>query len=415
MKTRFISVLILAAAAGGMVMANDVGAVYTMTNDPAGNAVVAYSRASDGTLTESGTFSTGGTSIGAFATGNQNGILLSSDAHCLWAVNSLSNTIASFQVSGTSLSRVGVVDSNGVGPVSLTVSGNLLYVLHNGSLLAGIGMPPPTPSPDNITGFTVGGGCGLSPLAGSTQPLSKPTGTFPAEVSFDPSGSVLVVTEKATNNIDTYPVGKNGLPTAHNVTLAALHEPFGFAFDNRGQMLLTEAGCHMPTPPGVLPGCTVPPDSPGVSIYSLASNGTLTAVDTLVSTQAAQCWIVISNDQHFAFAVNALALQPGGTSGAPPAGSVTSFSFDPHGNLANIGSTPVPTALNGLPNGLVGVPVDAALSRNGKFLYVLSEGDGTIIGYAVNNGSLSFIGNFKVTAVPAITVGGPFPNGLAAQ
>jgi DNA-binding beta-propeller fold protein YncE len=275
-------------------MAADVGAVYTMTNDPGGNAVVVYDRASDGTLTKSGTFSTGGTSIGFFATGNQNGLLLNGDGHCLWAVNSLSNSIAAFEVRGTSLSRVGVVASGGVGPVSLTVQEDLgvLYVLNNGSLLAGTATPPPA-SPDNITGFTVGANCGLSALAGSTRSLSMAMGTFPAEVSFNPTGTVLVVTEKATNKIDTWMVGGNGLLSGKKVQASAGKEPFGFAFDNRGQLLVTEAGCHVPTPPGVLPGCIAPPDLPALSSYTVAADGTLTLIDNLVDNQAAKCWVVL--------------------------------------------------------------------------------------------------------------------------
>jgi 6-phosphogluconolactonase (cycloisomerase 2 family) len=416
---KIISVLFVTFGLVGNAIAQDAGAVYTMTNDPAGNAVVVYARSGNGTLTKSGTFPTGGTSIGFFATGNQNGLLLSNDGHCLWAVNSASNTIVSFQVSGnTSLRRAGSVNSGGTGPVSLTQYQGLLYVLNNGSLFAGT-TTPPAPSPDNITGFTVSSTCGLSPLANSTRGLSQSTGTFPAQVSFDPSGRVVVVTEKATNKIDTWVVGSNGLLSGKLVQSSAGHEPFGFAFDNRGQLVVTEAGCHMPTPPGVLPGCSVPPDSPALTSYTVASDGTLILVDHLVDDQAAQCWVVISNNQRIIFTVNALATQAGGTPGLPPAGSITTYHFDPQGQLTKMGDTPVPTALNSLssnPNAMVGVPVDAALSRNSQYLYVLSEGDGTINSYSVGpSGQLTLLGVSDVTAVSAITVGGPFPNGLAAQ
>jgi len=137
----------------------DTGAVYTMTNDPNGNAVVVYDRAADGTLTMSGTFATGGTSIGVFATGNQQGLLLGYDGHCLWAVNSLSNQISAFKVQGTSLSPPNVVASGGQRPISVAVNENLgvLYVLNAGGQVG---------FSDNVTGFTVGKDCGLSPLAG---------------------------------------------------------------------------------------------------------------------------------------------------------------------------------------------------------------------------------------------------------
>jgi 6-phosphogluconolactonase (cycloisomerase 2 family) len=240
-------------------------------------------------------------------------------------------------------------------------------------------------------------------------------GTFPAEVSFNPTGTVLVVTEKATNKIDTWMVGGNGLLSGKKVQASAGKEPFGFAFDNRGQLLVTEAGCHVPTPPGVLPGCIAPPDLPALSSYTVAADGTLTLIDNLVDNQAAKCWVVITDSQQFAFTVNALAKPAGGGSGFPPGGSITRYHLDPSGSLSEVGSTPVPI---NLPIAPVGVPVDAALSRNSRFLYVLSEGDGTISGYSVGlDGSLTPLqpGIFEVTPTPAILVGGPFPNGLAAR
>lgn len=42
------------------------GAVYAMTNQPTGNAIVAYDRAQDGTLSLRGTFPTGGRGSGGF-------------------------------------------------------------------------------------------------------------------------------------------------------------------------------------------------------------------------------------------------------------------------------------------------------------------------------------------------------------
>ena len=394
------------------------GVVYTMTNDPAGNAVVVFSRSSQGTLTKSGTFPTGGKSIGLFATGNQNGLLLSEDGHCLWAVNSASNTISTFQAAGTNLSPINVVGSGGTGPVSLTERHGLLYVLNNGSLFAGTASPPP-PAADNITGFTVAGSCRLTPLAGSSRSLSQATGTFPAEVGFDPRGEVIIVTEKATNKIDTWVVGNDGLLSGKKVQASLGKEPFGFTFNDRGQLILTNAACHMPTPPGLLPGCSVPPDAPTLLTYTVGRDGTLTLEDSATDNQAAKCWVVITGDQRFAFTTNALATQTGGTPGAPPAGSISRYKIGHDASLTKLGDTPIPTALNHLssdPNSMVGVPIDAALSRNSNFLYVLSEGDGTINAYKVgSDGQLTLLGVSNVTAVSAITVGGPFPNGLAAQ
>src|SRR5207247_6183240 len=121
-----------------------------------------------------------------------------------------------------------LVDSGGVRPISLTVHADLLYVLNEGG----------TP---NITGFAVGDGGTLTPLAGSTQPLIGGTAADPAEVSFNADGTLLVVTEKAGNRIDTYIVDENGLPSAPLDNPSNGMTPFGFAFNNPGFLVVSEA------------------------------------------------------------------------------------------------------------------------------------------------------------------------------
>lgn len=448
-STRFLALSILLPVIGGAGAAvadgggqggnSSTGAVYTMTNDPAGNAVVVYARAADGTLKMSGTFPTGGTSIGFFATGNQNGLVLSKGGRCLWAVNSMSNSVSAFTVKGTNLSLVNVIGSGGYRPISLAVNENLgiLYVLNAGGQIQH--------SPqynDNVKGFILGEDCGLSSLPGSTRALNATTvypGVSPAQVSFNPAGSVLVVTEKTNNggvrggNIVTFIVRGDGLLTSRQSfampcgtgnMACPVTEPFGFAFDNTGKLFVAAADCTGPALPGNLPNCTVPPNQPSLLSYTVSRNGTLTLVDAMADNQAAKCWIVITgSDQYpwggngrapneFAFTVNALATQAGGTPGSPPAGSVTAYQVSPGGGLTDLGVTPIPVEP-------AGVPVDAALSRNSRFLYVLSEADGSISGFKVGlDGSLTPLTppTYAVTAVPPITTTGvPFPNGLAAQ
>jgi 6-phosphogluconolactonase len=399
---------------------SDNGAVYTMTNDPNGNAVVVYTRAADGMLTMSGMSPTGGTSIGVFATGNQRGLLLSNDGRCLWAVNSLSNQISAFKVNGTSLSLPNVTASGGQRPISVAVNEDLgvLYVLNAGGQVG---------SSDNVTGFTVGKDCGLSPLAGSTRALSG-NNVSPAQVSFNPTGSVVVVTEKTNDgggrggHITSFTVGHTGLLGSRKSVVPPITEPFGFAFDNRGRLLVTAADCTTPAPPGVFPTCSVPPDSPSLLSYTVARDGTLTLVDTLVGDQAAICWIAIAYPQpddeqsprhrhglkEFAFTSNNLATQTRGTPGLPPGGSITRYDVRPDGTLTELGVTPVPLQPNGL-------PIEDAVSRDGRFLYVLGEADGTITAYRVEpDGLLAILTTYPVTTASPFP-NGPFPNGLAAR
>src|SRR2546429_6374258 len=53
-------------------------AVYTLTNQVAGNAVAVFDRAADGTLTAAGTIATGGTGTGG-GLGSQGAVALSDD------------------------------------------------------------------------------------------------------------------------------------------------------------------------------------------------------------------------------------------------------------------------------------------------------------------------------------------------
>ncbi len=52
--------------------------MYTLTNSAAGNAVLAFARAADGTLTAQGTYATGGLGSGA-ALGSQGAVILSDE------------------------------------------------------------------------------------------------------------------------------------------------------------------------------------------------------------------------------------------------------------------------------------------------------------------------------------------------
>lgn len=451
----FAGIAISATAVGAAAMAADTGAVYTSTNNPAGTAVVVFARAADGTLTLSGTFPTGGTSIGAFGTGNQHGLLLSGDGSCLWAVNSLSNQVSAFQVNGTSLRLVDIVASGGQRPVSVAVNqaSGVAYVLNAGGQVG---------SSDNLSGFTVRSDCRLSPLANSTRALSAPN-VSPAQVSFDPSGSVVIVTEKTANSavisppppvrggaIDTFIVNIDGrLSGFKSVSLPDnITEPFGFAFARYNQLLVTAADCSQPAPPGVEPDCLVPPDRPALLSYTLSRDGTLKLIDALVDNQAGKCWIVTTQPgvlpfpapgfdtnsaddaedgrhtsaHQFAFTTNTLATQTGGTPDQPPAGSITGYRVNRDGSLAELGVTPIPLNPDQFPDNSrpspLGIPTDDALSRDSRFLYVVSEVDGAISAYQVGpDGGLTPLSppTYLITPAPPPMPNGPFATGLAAQ
>jgi 6-phosphogluconolactonase (cycloisomerase 2 family) len=167
------------------------GAVFAMTNSAADNEVIAFSRAADGTLSQPRRYTTRGNGQGVdFDT--QGGLTLSSDNRYLYACNPGSDDVTVFEVNGNKLKLVQKVYA-GDQPTSITLSGNLAYVLD--SSVAGNG----------ITGFTVANGR-LTPITDSFQALSSPI-AVPGEVRFTPNGQALVVTHKVGSAFDVFRIG----------------------------------------------------------------------------------------------------------------------------------------------------------------------------------------------------------------
>ena len=113
-------------AAAATASRHAIGAVYTITNDPAGNVVLVYDRFADGSIVYQGSYATGGLGSGA-SLASQSGVILDQDNHFLYAVNAGSNQISAFKVRQRGLDLVAVVDSGGMMPTSLTVFEKVYY------------------------------------------------------------------------------------------------------------------------------------------------------------------------------------------------------------------------------------------------------------------------------------------------
>lgn len=326
-------------------------AVFTMTNAANGNEIVVLQRSKDGGVSQT-MFSTGGLGSGA-GLGSQGALILSEHDLLLLAVNAGSNELSIFAVLPKRLVLLDVVDSGGEHPISVTKRGRLVYVLNAG----GSG---------NITGFKIGRYGKLSPLEGSTQPLSNAgTGDSPqpAQISFSPDGNWLVVTEKMTNLIDVYEVqnGIAGPPTSYP---SAGMTPFGFAFHPKGHLIVSEAF-------GGAPGAST------MSSYRVGHDFEVIS-PAVATTQTAACWVVISKDGKYAYDTNT------------GSGSISSFTIGADGSL---------TLLNPQA-GLTGEgssPIDMDITSDGKFLVALGGANGTITGFEVKaDGSLVHIGQVNV-------------------
>src|SRR5690349_24122514 len=295
-------------------------AVYTLTNQVAGNAVAVFNRAADGTLTAAGTVATGGPGTGA-GLGSRGAGALSDDGQLLFAVNAGSNDVSVLTVGSAGLSLASVTPSGGTLPISLAVHGQVLYVLNAG----GNG---------NISGFSVGTGGTLAPITGSTQPLSG-TNVGPADVAFSPDGRRLVVAEKNTNLLDVYAVDANGAASGRISVASAGGTPFGFSFGLRNELFVSEA-------------------TGSASSYVLGA-GPLSLVSGAVSNhQGAPCWAVATNDGRLGFTGNG-------------AGSVSAFTIAPDGSISLVDASGASAVISGGVN-------DIALSGNSGYLYVLQTG-----------------------------------------
>ncbi len=368
MKSRTVSATgVLRAVTIGAVMTiggvtghaqGRAGNVYVLTNQASGNSVLVFDRDQSGTLTAAGSFATGGSGAGTGADplASQGALVLSRDQRLLFAANAGSNSVSVFAVSGDQLALLDVEPSGGTMPVSVAVQRDLVYVLNAGG----------TP---NISGFEIDGRSNrLLPLAGSTRALPGGAASAPAQVSFTPDGDALVVTEKNTNQIDTFTL-EDGLPGTGASFPSSGATPFGFAFGHDGVLIVSDAAGG-------------PAGTSAVSSYTVDDSGTVALVSPAVpDTQNAACWLVVPQDGRFAYTANA------------GSGTISSYTVAPGGELTLLQVAAAST-------GGGTAPTDMALAGGSRFLYVRDGANGAVDGFRVGpRGSLTPVGT--VTGVPA--------------
>ena len=321
------------------------GAVFTETNATAGNAVVAFARAVDGSLTYAGSFSTGGRGIGGTSDplASQYALLLGGeDNQLLFVVNAGSNDVSTFRVNGAALSLVGVTSSGGTLPTSLAIAHHTLYVLNAGS--------------NSVSGFDIGtdGSLSANPAASASLSAGSDGG---AAIRASRDGNWLVVTEKGSKTIDVFPVSGTGALAAPVRSVSSGIAPFGFDFVNGSQLAVSEAG------------------SGAASLYDISKGGSLKTEAASVSTNGgvATCWLITTTDGRFAFAANA------------GSGTISGYGIGANGSMTLLDASGVAGNTGSGSN-----PLDLDLSRGDRYLYVLENGLGRIGAFAVGpDGSLS--------------------------
>jgi 6-phosphogluconolactonase (cycloisomerase 2 family) len=257
--------------------------------------------------------------------------------------------------------------SGGADPVSIAVHGNLVEVANAGA------------GGTDLAGFRLTGDGTLAALSAVTLPA----GSQPGDVLFNRTGTKLVATLVASSQIASYDVDRDGrLVAAPGSPFPAQGlGPFGSAFRPTDPDQLFVSNAH---------------NGPGlgtVSAFQDTWDGTLAPIGNspFADGQTAPCWVTISPDGQYLYAVNTAS------------GTITSYTIAPDGTLTADTSTPVAS------QGGVG-PVDAGVTPDGAVLYVNESRIHAVGEFAVNGASLTELPGSPV-ALPA----GAHPAGIAVR
>ena len=293
------------------------GAVFVMTNSNTGIEILQFVRNPNGSLFQVGETPTGGNGSGGTTDplASQNSLLLTSDSRYLLAVNAASGTISSFAVFGAFLVPTGIESTGCAFPDAIAQFGKLAYVLMENGRLVRI---------TNATSFLT------TELSGGSS------------LTFSADGKVLLVSERTTGLIDSFPVNADG--TLGAATLTSYPGIFDFTTSSTNGLLITVGG-------------------PTISSTSVADNAKLTPVDNIPIFSGA-CWVVMT-PKGFAYA---------STGGA---GIINGYSLSKAGVLTPIGTGEAAS----IPGSAL---LDVAVASGGGFLYSLNSDNGAIAAWTIN-------------------------------
>ena len=399
-----------------------VGAMYALTNqhDPSQqissaedaasepgrvNQVVAYSRGADGVLTEVGVYDTGGVgenirNSGANPLASQDPLIVSKDQRFLFAVNTGSESISSFQINDdysltpASLDVPTTGESGGQNPVSLTVFEDILYVVNTGNYVDSEGVELDTLPDDrnrtnaSIIGFRIGEDGSLTELPNSEL---EGYGANAGSIEFSDDGLNLYITQRRTNDIvhvgldaDRLPIGYDDGEVRVNQIPSITPQPFGtdlYPSENGTFLLVSE-------------GNNGAPGLSALSSYRVEENGALTGIslssgvegDPLTTGFTFGCWVefVETPNGDFAYVSNT------------PDGTITSFAVGDEGGLTRLESLAGSANIEGDDTQNGGGVLDAEIAY--PFLYQVVNNDGRIAQFEIGeDGSLARMQDVEIS------------------
>jgi len=333
------------------------GYVLSASNGASRNVVRHFSRERNGRIKLVRSVSTRGLGNGSILF-NQNGLIV--DGSDVLIVNAGSNELSLLRFVRQNLRYITKVNVDGVGPVSVTKSGELVFVASAGD----------DSTPANISGYRLIANT-LTPINGARAELSV-SAAGPAQISFSPGGDSLIVAERISDKISVFAVDRiSGQLGERNTFNSSGVGPFGFEFSRAGFLIVSESF-------GGLDGA--------VSSYSLSANRNLAVISPSVDAknETDACWITITRDGKRAYTTNT------------NVGSISSYTIGASGKLR---------LLNDKASDNGGFPIDLDLTSDDRFLYTHNFSTDRIEAYSVNRRS----GNLRLIQTRSIPGGS---NGL---
>jgi 6-phosphogluconolactonase (cycloisomerase 2 family) len=324
------------------VASSPAGYVYTIDNDVAKNAVAVFARHTDGSLSEvaGSPFMAGGRGLSGGDIDEQGAIRVAGPF--VLAVNPGSDSIAVFtKCNDGKLTPVAgsPFHSGGCTPLSLAVSGDMVYVANQAAPFANPKTDP------NVTGFRLMTDGRLMPVAGAT--ITFPKGQGPAQVELCPKGDMLAVTSgfqaEDGSRLHVYKVmtdGKLKPLSGSPATPMGASGTVGFSWGMNGDKIYLS-------------------NFRGSAMITFDVNRQTGMVkqmgEPLTDDQRAACWTAITRDGRTLYVANFVS------------NSVSVYDINARGMLSLLGSVPR--------RGATGMDTkDLEVSPDGKFLYVVGSG-----------------------------------------
>jgi 6-phosphogluconolactonase len=317
------------------------GAVYVQTN-AAPNEMIAFRRAEDGSLERIGSVVTDGDGDGTPHLTSQGSVVLTRDGRHLLVTNAASDDLSVFSVASDGSIELRDRVHTGAAPKSVAEHDGLVVVLNTGE--------------PGLASFRLDADGSIAPVEGGYQGLASDAD--PAQAAFSPDGSMIVITERGTDSIETYAVEADGTFGTSQAIASQGPTPYGFAFTSDGALVVTEA-------------FRAEKGAAAASSYAIVDGALVPRTSSVGNGRSEICWAVVTPDDRFAFTTNFAD------------GAVSRWTIAADGSLS------LEDATAGIAvEGMTGLR-DEDLSRDGRFLYAIDADDGQIYGWSVEaEGSL---------------------------